>query len=113
MTGTNHHLWTSDVFMKRLLPLLLAASGACGARAATTPGPIAPRPPVSAAEPARPAPPADEAKPTRVYELEPVRIDVIDTGKGTETHVYDARSLLDDGNDALMQRHYDEALVSY
>lgn len=54
--------------------------------------------------------PIDEHK---VISLEPVRIDVVVADGKTETHAYDARGLLDEGNDALMQRKYDEALVSY
>jgi TolA-binding protein len=48
-----------------------------------------------------------------VIELEPLRIDVVTAPGGTRSVVYDARSLLEDGNDALMQRRYDEALAAY
>ena len=47
----------------------------------------------------------------KVIELEPLRIDV--AAPGGRSTVYDARSLLEDGNDALMQRHYDQAPGSY
>jgi cellulose synthase operon protein C len=51
--------------------------------------------------------------PPKVIELEALRIDVVTTKGGQQSLVYDARSLLEDGNDALMQRHYDEALVAF
>jgi tetratricopeptide (TPR) repeat protein len=83
--------------MKRLLAcVLLVATVGCGSRAA---GP-------SAKSPAsRPA--------ARTIELEPLRIDVVQSDGKTETRMYDARSLLDEGNDALMQRKYDQALAAY
>lgn len=74
--------------MRKLLLLLLAG---CAARAA------APRP----------------AAPTRTIELEPMRIDVVSTEKGSETRSYDARSLLDEGNSHLLLHRYDDALVAY
>jgi len=51
--------------------------------------------------------------PVKTVELEPMRIDVVSTERGTETRAYDARSLLDDGNASLMLHRYDEALAAY
>ena len=66
-----------------------------------------------AARPAKVATPASVAG-EKVIELEPLRIDVVTTPEGGQTsHVYDARSLLDDGNEALVLRRYDDALAAY
>lgn len=77
--------------MKRALPLLLWA--ACAARpvATTTPPP----------------------PPPKAIELEPLRIDVVETEEGFKSKSYDAATLLDDGNDALLLKRYDEALAAY
>ncbi|MFH0901110.1 MAG: tetratricopeptide repeat protein [Pseudomonadota bacterium] len=53
-----------------------------------------------------------EAPPSRVR-LEPIRIEVVTTPTGTETRVYDAASLLEQGNEALQRQRYDEALAHY
>jgi len=49
----------------------------------------------------------------KVVELEPMRIDVVETPTGQEAHAYDARSLLEDGNEALLLHKYDDALAAY
>jgi tetratricopeptide (TPR) repeat protein len=46
-------------------------------------------------------------------ELEPIRIDVVETKEGLVSKSYDAATLLDDGNDALLLKRYDEALAAY
>jgi tetratricopeptide (TPR) repeat protein len=51
--------------------------------------------------------------PVKAIELEPMRIDVVSTERGLESRAYDARSLLDDGNAALILHRYDEALAAY
>jgi tetratricopeptide (TPR) repeat protein len=79
--------------MTRALPLLLMWT-ACAAR-----------PPVA---PTTPTPP-----PPKPIELEPMRIDVVDTEDGLKSKTYDAAALLDDGNDALLLKRYDEALAAY
>jgi tetratricopeptide (TPR) repeat protein len=57
------------------------------------------------------APPS--APKEKVVELEPMRIDVVETPRGQEAHAYDARSLLEEGNEALLLHKYDDALASY
>lgn len=80
------------------LPLVLLA--ACGPR----PGASAPpRTPPRGAGPDEPAP--------RAIQLEPLRIDV--DPAGTASHVYDALGLLEEGNDALLARRFDEAAAAY
>ncbi len=75
--------------MKRALPLLLWAACAAQRPLATTP------------------------PPPKAIELEPIRIDVVQTEDGLKSNTYDAAMLLDDGNDALLLKHYDEALAAY
>lgn len=63
---------------------------------------------------APPPPVAAQAVPKeKVVELEPMRIDVVETPTGQEAHAYDARSLLEEGNEALLLHKYDDALASY
>jgi tetratricopeptide (TPR) repeat protein len=45
----------------------------------------------------------------KTVELEPLVVEV----KDGESTVYDARNLLEDGNDALQQRRYDQAIAAY
>ena len=99
----------SDLFMSRAFALVLLAA-ACGPRpgspaaAPTSPGPVLA--PAGGGE----APGDDQ----RVIELEPLRIDVVTDGAGKQTaEMYDARTLFEEGNDALMQRRHDEALAAY
>ncbi len=97
-----------------LLPLaaLLAGCPKSGPSVKTpTPTPIPTPIPTATPEP-DPETPTPET-PVRTVELEPLRIDVVETDKGLSATVYDARTLLDDGNDALMQRRFDEALAAY
>ncbi len=77
-----------------LVGLLLAGAG-CAAR----PPQVTTPPTVPTASP-----------PPRAIELEPLRIEV---GRDGHPEVFDARGLLDEGNDALMQRRWDEALRAY
>lgn len=79
--------------MKRALPLLLWA--ACAAR------------------PSAPTLPTPSPAPPKVIELEPMRIDVVETEEGFKSKSYDAATLLDDGNDALLLKRYDDALAAY
>jgi tetratricopeptide (TPR) repeat protein len=90
----------------RRLPILLLCGlgGACTASRAAAPGPVPGKASV---------PPAVPAKPQRVVELEPLRIDVVQTPRGQEARAYDARSLLDEGNESLILHKYDEALAAY
>jgi tetratricopeptide (TPR) repeat protein len=74
--------------MQRVLPVLLVC--ACAAR------------------PAAPTTP-----PTKTIELEPIRIDVEQTEDGPKSKIYDAGTLFDDGNDALLLKRYDEAIAAY
>jgi tetratricopeptide (TPR) repeat protein len=81
--------------MRAFLGVVLCTAAACGAaakRAPTTPAPAAP---------------------VTAIELEPMRIDVVSTERGLESRAYDARSLLDEGNAALILHRYDEALAAY
>jgi tetratricopeptide (TPR) repeat protein len=51
---------------------------------------------------------------TKELELEPLRIEVVPDAEGKLTTVAtDARTLFDEGNDALMQKQYDQALSIY
>jgi tetratricopeptide (TPR) repeat protein len=51
---------------------------------------------------------------THELALEPLRIEVVQDGEGhLSTVATDARTLFDQGNDALMQRKFDEALLAY
>jgi TolA-binding protein len=81
--------------MARLLVLvLLTAVPACAGQRALAPG--------SSRPPAQP------------IEIEPMRIDVVQgPGGSTQTEAYDARSLFEDGNEALVLRRYDAALAAY
>src|SRR5262249_49757775 len=79
------------------LAVLLLLSG-CAARA------VAPPPQLPAAAP---------QPPVRTVELEPMRIDVVQGPAGAETRAYDARSLLDEGNENLVLHRYDAALAAY
>jgi tetratricopeptide (TPR) repeat protein len=62
---------------------------------------------------AAPPPAAPKAPAEKVVELEPMRIDVVETPTGQEAHAYDARSLLEEGNEALLLHKYDDALGAY
>jgi tetratricopeptide (TPR) repeat protein len=73
--------------------------GACGAGRAVAPPPVTPVAPVASA--------------AQTVELEPMRVDVVETPHGQEAHAYDARSLLDEGNEALMLHKWDDALAAY
>jgi tetratricopeptide (TPR) repeat protein len=77
----------------RLVALLVLAS-ACGGAASST-RPTTPKPP------------------PKTVELEPLLVEVGDPATGGEVRGYDARNLLDDGNDALIQRRFDEALAAF
>ena len=91
----------------RALLLLILAIAACGPKpGGTASGGTTPA--GGAGQPGKPGVP-----PPKVIELEALRIDVVTTKGGQTSVVYDARSLLEDGNDALMQRRYDEALAAY
>jgi tetratricopeptide (TPR) repeat protein len=85
-----------------LLLVVMACSAACAASRAAAPPPIAATPDAVSAKSAQ-----------RVVELEPMRIAVIQTPRGDETRSYDARSLLDEGNESLVLHKYDDALASY
>jgi tetratricopeptide (TPR) repeat protein len=51
---------------------------------------------------------------THELQLEPLRIEVVPDAEGKLTATAtDARTLFDEGNDALMQRQYDQALTAY
>jgi tetratricopeptide (TPR) repeat protein len=82
--------------MRRVFLCVLLA--ACGTTRAAAPSPVG--------SPASPPPP-------KVVELEPMRIDVVETPTGQEAHAYDARSLLEEGNEALILHKYDDALAAY
>lgn len=87
-----------DMRLGIALSLILAA---CAPRAA--------KPPQSAAKPA-PEPPVAEP----VLEIEPLKIQVVPDGAPDhELDAYDARDLLDTGNEALANERYDEALAYY
>src|SRR5687768_14709280 len=89
----------SEPFMKRLL-LVSVLLAACGGTPKGGTTPVA-----KADDPG--------AKPVKTIELEPLRIDVVDGPDGPRAEAYDARMLLEEGNDALMQRRFDEALEKY
>jgi tetratricopeptide (TPR) repeat protein len=61
------------------------------------------------------SPGADAARGgTRELNLEPLRIEVVPDAQGQlTTTATDARTLFDEGNDALMQKQYDQALALY
>lgn len=96
------------------------AATACGARGtpAVAPSPARPGTGEAAGEAA-----GDEAAGegaageavTRVYDLEPMRIEVVGTDAAGEPmlEAFDARTLLDAGNDALARERPDDALAHY
>jgi Tfp pilus assembly protein PilF len=51
--------------------------------------------------------------PVSTLEMEAMRIDVERTPAGTRARSYDARSLLEDGDEALVLRRFDEAIAAY
>jgi TolA-binding protein len=77
---------------------------ACGSRAATSGGGTTP-----ADRPAAGA--AAEGEGSNVIELEPLRIDVTPGKPGARA--YDARTLLEEGNDALLMKDWDAAIAAY
>jgi tetratricopeptide (TPR) repeat protein len=85
---------------------VLALAAGCGARAAARTTPSGPK---------TPAAPDDGARGgTRELSFEPVQIEVSSGPSGETTAVVtDARTLFDQGNDALFQRRFDDALVAY
>ncbi|MBI4512426.1 MAG: tetratricopeptide repeat protein [Deltaproteobacteria bacterium] len=90
--------------MKRLL----AISGvvlACGPKQGS---PLRTHPPVEASAQAS----SESEGAGSVIHLEPLRIDV-SPGPGGEARVYDARTLLEEGNESLVQGQYDVALQQY
>jgi tetratricopeptide (TPR) repeat protein len=89
--------------LRSFLPVLFWVV-ACGPRLAGRP--TAPVPPPAAV-------PVADPKGIPMIELEPLRIDVVKSAGGEEHRVYDARTLLEEGNDALMQRRYDEAITAF
>jgi tetratricopeptide (TPR) repeat protein len=83
--------------------LLLSACGASLRSSPATPAAVA-----------APAADKDARGGTRELELEPLRIEVVPNDEGRlTTTATDARTLFDEGNDALMQREFDQALASY
>lgn len=86
--------------MPRLPGLVLLASLVATACASRPAAPTTPDTPTS--QPVAAAP--------KTIELEALRIEV---GGGQEPKIFDARNLLDDGNDALMLRRWDAALQSF
>lgn len=92
--------------MTRALPLLLIAA-ACGPM---PPPARTPPPPAPNAEPA----PSPAAKRPPELDLEPLRIKVVRRDDGTQDIIhYDARALLDRGNEALSDGRFDDALRIY
>src|SRR5215468_9220046 len=79
--------------MRRFLPALVLAACAARPSAPTTPPPSTPS--------------------AKTIELEPMRIDVVQTDNGMKSEIYDAGGLLDEGNDALLVHKYDDALRAY
>jgi tetratricopeptide (TPR) repeat protein len=90
-----------------LVAFAFAALAACGGRQT---GSTLPTPPTGGGTP------NDDAARggTRELDLDPLRIEVVqgDDGK-LGTVAVDARSLFDEGNDALMQRRFDDAIAAY
>ncbi len=80
--------------MRHALVFMVALAAACAHRT------------VAERVAAPPAPPA-------ALEMEPMRIDVERSPDGLRARTYDARSLLEDGNEALVLRRYDEAIAAY
>ena len=106
--------------MLPMLPmLLLTASLGCGPRAQLGPSPRAATdfPAVAPIVPPLLDDVDDEDDAARTgvisLELEPLRIDVIVGPDGTEAVVSDARTLFDDGTDALVQGRPGEAILAY
>ena len=96
---------TSWLCTSAALALLIApaCSGSLRQQPATTP--LAKGPGATA---------ADARGGTHELQLEPLRIEVVPGEDGKLTTVAtDARTLFDEGNDELMQRHFDQALVAY
>ncbi len=91
------------MMMKLIFAALLLA--ACGPRAVSTTTPKQPPPVVT----------DDDAKPQEVIvNLEPIHVEVVTDEHGQQTTaVTDARTLFEDGNDALMQGQLDEAIAAY
>ncbi len=99
------------------LAVALVALSGCGARSG--PPPATPSPtPAPAAAPA-PTPPVDAsapapARPEKVIELDPLRIQVVTDASGQRRLIhYDPRMLLDQGNDELSAGRFDQALERY
>jgi tetratricopeptide (TPR) repeat protein len=97
---------------RRLWPCVLVLAAACGGSLRqVNDSPIRPG---ADGEAGDRGPDADARGGTRQLELEPLRIEVVQKDDGTlTTEASDARSLFEEGNDALMQRRYDEALAFY
>jgi tetratricopeptide (TPR) repeat protein len=92
-----------SLFVPASLVILVAfGGGGCAGSRAAGPAPIHATPDVVAEKEVR-----------RVVELEPMRIDVVQTPRGEEARSYDARSLLDEGNESLVLHKYDDALAAY
>lgn len=87
--------------MRRVFGVCLIL-GACAGRAA---------PPRAIPRPTAVSPPPTSVGP-KVVELEPLRIEV-SPDDPDRARVYDARALLDEGNDALLLRRWDEAIAIY
>jgi tetratricopeptide (TPR) repeat protein len=106
--GTRSAVRASDPSMRAALALLLVA--ACTPR----PGGPTVRTPVTQPAGAPASAPAtaepDPAAPGKVYTFEPLRIDILG---GDQVRTYDARALLEEGNEALMDGRYDEALAAF
>lgn len=100
--------------VKRHLAILTLLC-ACGPRPGTGGGAAEPEPAEpSGGEPAAPDPDARAPAEPEVITFEPVRVVVVTNDDGTmSARSTDARTLFEDGNDALMQRHYDEAIAAY
>jgi tetratricopeptide (TPR) repeat protein len=88
------------MYLQNFRLLVLCFATACASRAA---GPTV----------ASPATGTAKGPPIRTVELEPMRIDVVQGDRGPTTKAYDARSLLDDGNEALVMHRWDDALAAY
>lgn len=108
--GTAARPRASYMIMNRVLSLSLLLA-ACGPR----PGTPAAVPAAGTTSSESQGDPGDAGSAgTRAVRLDPIRIDIVEPGKeGGDARVYDAKSLLEEGNDALMQRKYDEAVASY
>jgi tetratricopeptide (TPR) repeat protein len=91
--------------MRKTFWVLVLVASACGAHQTTG---TTPTPPTAGG--------GDDAARggTRELELDPVQIEVVEGPGGEVTTVAtDARTLFDEGNDALMQRRFDDAIAAY